>query len=168
MAHSIYNDLELRVIALQNAEYGTDAHKKLVLMLADLVDMVLPYWKHKETTPASSVRAARVFGEGRRVNWGNLKQLRFRLFTLEEGYGYSATPVEHVIASACYALVNSIYQPLNAKTVLDDTQLAYIEANFGPRESSGSDFAPFRRYSVLSDEVYPKALEIVTRHFPQG
>lgn len=163
---SIYNDLELRVIELQKAEYGTDAHKKLVLMLADLVDMVLPYWRHKETTPASSVRAARVFGEGRKVNWGNLTQLRTRLWTLENGYTFSATPLEHYIASACAALVSSIYQPLNAKEVLDDSMSAYIDANFGPATNSTRDY--FTRYRVLFDEVYPKALEIVTRHFPQA
>ncbi len=167
MTPSIYTALERRIFEIQKAvPCDTEGHRKLVLMLVELADMVMPSWNGEETTPASCIRVAKTFGDGGKVNWGNTKQLRQRVFGMERRYTYPTAPLESLLVGVAGDVLNSLYNPLNAKAAVDRVMLAYVEANFGSAPASVR--ASFARHAVLSDEFEAKALVIIERYFPQG
>ena len=130
--HPIYTRLEVRVLNLQKAtEYGTDAHRKLVLMLVELADMVLPAWKGEEPTPATCIRVAKTFGEDGKANGGTVKQLRQRIFWMNRKYTYPTDPLGSLLVKVTGDVLDCVFNPLNAKGAVDSIKLAYIEVAFG-------------------------------------
>lgn len=165
----LYTPFEQRVRRHAQAEYGSPEHRQLVLALAECLDLVLPQWHRKETTPASCARAARRFGEGKAQRAINVRRLWTRAFELQRNTDYDADRKSYRLLGAALDVLSVLDNPLAATNAADSLRGAYVEAMMPTLPETGDEVedlaASVRAHGVLAASFEAKCLAIFDRIF---
>lgn len=166
-----YSALETRIRTLSKHPYGSPEHRKLVLALAECYDLILPFWTRPSPTLASCSRHAKRFGNDAGFNYGLLKQLRTRVFGVQQGIDYKADRIAYYVAGAAFDVLHAVTVTAQAYSTYQSISSTYVWArgkDVKVEETTDevtSMVDAMRAQWRLADEFEVLATAIFDRHF---